>query len=825
MSSRYLFAVIVLIFTTVYAYADSQDELEYKPGELIVRFKKDKDKPKTIKEKQALIDKRGGGKIKKSYKRLSDLHVVELPKNLKVKDALKKYKDSKDILYAEPNYKIYPLSTFPNDPNFSQLWGLHNTGQEYPLEAGGFYYGIEDADIDAPEAWDIYTGNQNIVVAVIDTGVNYAHPDLSANMWVNQAELIGDPNSDDDNNGYIDDIYGYDFINEDSDPNDDNFHGTHVAGTIGAVGNNNAGITGVCWSVKIMSLKFLDEYGSGDIYGWVGDAIAAINYAVDNGAKVLNNSWGGGPSTYSSSLKDAIEDAETAGVLFIVAAGNDAYNNEWEHAYPSDYDCDNIISVLATNSTDEKAGFSNYGTVSVDIGAPGEDIFSTFPTYRTGAYSGLEIWYGRTFSTHYETIGGTSMATPHVSGACALVWSMYPHLKMSEVRQIVLDSADPLDSLDGLCVTEGRLNLYQALLRAHPLEIEIEDNIADPNGSVVPEDEITFTITYGNPSPTNSSDPNYFGDADNTIITFEPPAAIEPNHFHPNYNLTEGKYTWNIGTLYPGDSNSITFTVTVNENAEPIGTIKSKVKMTSSIGYGEDQEETRVGHWGGDRIYVDAYATGHETGTSWNNAYTDLQDAMERAEKSRDVYEINEIWVAQGIYRPSKTQNPNASFDMIDGLKLYGGFGTDANSLNDRDFVRYKTYLSGNIDIGGDLDSFIVVDTTTDPNFASITSDTVLDGFIITHAAEAAVYCNEADLIIQNNTIVYNQRYGMTETPGKHRNPQNTLAQDKANVLSDRTPCFLCRFRRFLPNFEKFFTFFEKIQILPSSFRVPIRSI
>ncbi len=405
--------------------------------------------------------------------------------------------------------------------------------------------------------------------------------------------------------------------------------------------------------------------------------------------------------------------------------------------------------MLATNSDDEKPDWSNYGATAVDIAAPGEDIYSTFPTYMT---YGMQ-YFG--FSTDYETIGGTSMAAPHVSGACALVWSMYPHLKMSEVRQIVLDSADKLNSLDDLCATESRLNLYQALLHAHPLEIAIQDDITDPNGCVIPYDEITFTITYNNPSPTDPNDPNYFGAAEDVEIYLPIPLAIDPNINHPNYVLFEGHYLWEIGTLNPGDSNSITVTATVNQNAEPLSEIKSKVKMYSSIGYGEDQEETRVCCWGGDRIYVDAYATGSKTGVTWDNAYTDLQDALQRAEKGCGT---EEIWVAQGIYRPTKSQNQNASFDMVDDLEVYGGFRADANSLSERNFVQYKTYLSGNIDVGGDLDSFIVVNTEPD---SEISNDTLLDGFIITHSTEAGIYCNEADLVIMNCVITDNDANGI----------------------------------------------------------------
>jgi len=181
------FVAIILTMVAPFAYSMSQEKFNYKDDEVIIRFRDDTDKTKTLREKKAFLDKKGGGKIIKSYKRLPNLHVIKLPKNLNVEDALKKYRDSKEVMYVEPNYKIYLHSTIPNDPYFPQLWGLHNTGQEYPIEGGGTYYGIDDADIDATEAWDIYTGNQEIIVAVLDSGIDYNHPDLSTNMWVNQA--------------------------------------------------------------------------------------------------------------------------------------------------------------------------------------------------------------------------------------------------------------------------------------------------------------------------------------------------------------------------------------------------------------------------------------------------------------------------------------------------------------------------------------------------------------------------------------------------------------------------------------------------------------
>ncbi|HDZ44671.1 MAG TPA: LEPR-XLL domain-containing protein [Phycisphaerae bacterium] len=343
------------------------------------------------------------------------------------------------VMYIEPNF-VHTMgdvieSTMPNDGGFSSLWGLNNTGQ-----TGG----LADADIDAPEAWDLTTGSADVVIAIVDTGIDYTHPDLAANMWVNPGEIAGD-GIDNDGNGYIDDIYGYDFINGDSDPYDDHSHGTHVAGTIGAVGNDAAGVAGVNWTTKLMAMKFLSAGG----YGSTAGAIQAINYVTmmrrDFGINVIatNNSWGGGG--YSSALADAISSADQAGVLFIAAAGNSGSNNDVGSHYPSNYAYDNVIAVAATDHNDNLAYFSSYGATTVDLGAPGVSIYSTVPG---NSYS----WYS-----------GTSMATPHVAGVAGLLAAMNPQATAAEIKAAILDGADPISSLTGRTVTGARLNAYASL--------------------------------------------------------------------------------------------------------------------------------------------------------------------------------------------------------------------------------------------------------------------------------------------------------------------------------------------------------------------------
>jgi subtilisin family serine protease len=344
-----------------------------------------------------------------------------------VKDAIDLLKKDPHIQYVEPNY-IWQADIIPNDPYFNLLWGMHNTGQ-----TGGKV----DADIDAVEAWNISTGD-SVIIGVIDTGVDTAHVDLLSNIWTNPGEI---PNNgiDDDGNGYVDDIHGWDFVNWDNGPIDDNGHGTHCSGTIAAVGNNSIGVVGVCWSAKIMALKFLDSGG----YGSTANAILALEYATKMGANLTSNSWGGG--SFSQALKNAIDSSGAHGMLFVAAAGNDQENNDIYPHYPCSYDLDNIISVAATDHNDNLAYFSNWGLVSVDLGAPGVDIYSSLP--------GNSYGYG----------SGTSMACPHVSGACALVWSEYPGLTHLQVKNRILNFADPMPSLAGKCVSGGRLNAFMSL--------------------------------------------------------------------------------------------------------------------------------------------------------------------------------------------------------------------------------------------------------------------------------------------------------------------------------------------------------------------------
>ncbi|NJD53113.1 MAG: hypothetical protein FIB07_09635 [Candidatus Methanoperedens sp.] len=394
---------------------------KHKPGELLVKYttKLQKKDFETFYKSQNITFIKDYPSIRYNLIQVDESKLEKTMESLSLSD---KFED------AEPNYIVKALKT-PNDLRFNELWAMNNTGQ-----TGG----TPDADIDAPQAWDISTGNKEVIVAVIDTGVDYTHEDLAANMWTNIGE-IPDNGIDDDNNGFADDYYGWDFAYDDNDPMDGNSHGTHVSGTIGGVGNNGKGVAGVLWNTNIMAVKFLGDDG----YGWTSDAIDAINYATMMGVDIMSNSWGGGE--YSSALEAAIQAADNAGILFVAASGNWAENTDQYPNYPSGYDVPNVISIAATDKNDNLASFSNYGPLTIDIGAPGVDILSSVP------------------GNSYSSYSGTSMAAPHVSGASALLKALNPSLTHLEIKNILMNSVDPLPSLNGKTVTGGRLNIQKAI--------------------------------------------------------------------------------------------------------------------------------------------------------------------------------------------------------------------------------------------------------------------------------------------------------------------------------------------------------------------------
>lgn len=430
-----------------------QVSAEYVPEHVIVRYKTD-----TISTMSALpsvmstANAEVGASVMTDYSEagLPGMQVVQV-KGVPVDKAIQEYTANPNVLYAEPDYLVslpqeqsdkvsakvesveMASMRTPNDPSFSLQWGLKNSGQ-------GPFYGKSGADIKASDAWGTTTGSSSVIIAVVDTGVDYTHSDLAANIWTNSGEI---PNNgiDDDGNGYIDDVRGWNFVSNSNNPMDDHGHGTHCAGTIAAVGNNNIGITGVCWNAKIMPLKFLDSTGNGR----VSNAISAILYANKKGAQVISNSWGG--TQYTQALKDAI-DASSA--VVVCAAGNSGQNSDTNPQYPAAMSSSNIISVAATDSKDNLASFSNYGPSSVDLAAPGVTIYSTYK------------------NNQYQYLSGTSMATPFVSGVAGLVKAANPSLSKNQVRDRILNTVDKLSSLSGKVATGGRLNAASAVGSVSP---------------------------------------------------------------------------------------------------------------------------------------------------------------------------------------------------------------------------------------------------------------------------------------------------------------------------------------------------------------------
>lgn len=375
------------------------------------------------------------------------LERTSLPRGQSVAAALAAYRKSGLVEYAEPDYLLQPLLV-PNDFNYQNQdqWNLHNTG---------IYGGVAGADIMAEAGWDLQPDAPDIIVAVVDSGIRYTHEDLAPNMWVNPGESGLDSQGrdrrtngvDDDANGYVDDVHGINVLNGSGDPQDDWGHGTHVAGIVGARGNNATGVAGVAWRVRLMACKFIDANAA---YS-VSDAVRALDYARVHGARIVTASWGG-YAFDSQALRDAFAALREAGILVAAAAGNDNSDNDRMPLYPASYDFDNIITVAATNRTDDRAGYSNYGAQSVDLGAPGSPVFSTWADTDRG----------------YRYHEGTSMAAPHAAGAAALLWTRFPGDTPRQIIQRLLGSVDPLPALGGRTVSGGRLNLAAALASGTP---------------------------------------------------------------------------------------------------------------------------------------------------------------------------------------------------------------------------------------------------------------------------------------------------------------------------------------------------------------------
>lgn len=405
------------------------------PDEVLVRLRA----PATAGTLSGVV--RAAGALRAEPIRGTGLHRLKLPAGRSVREALVALAGMPGIEWAEPNYRVRTCRV-PEGPRFAELWGLRNIGRTFVSRNCGTLPGTPGADMLAADAWERTRGSRQVVVGILDTGIDRTHPNLKANLWTNPGE-IPDNGIDDDRNGYVDDVHGYDFVNRQGDPKDDNGHGTHVAGSIGAAGSDGTGVVGVNWEVRLMALKFLSAEG----WGSIGDAVEAIAYARSFGVRITNNSWGGGG--FSRSLYEAIR---TSRSLFVAAAGNSATDCDLVPAYPAAYDLPNIISVAASDPRDDLGCFSNYGLTSVDVAAPGVSILSTLPTYPCALTQ-------RGLKQGYDYLDGTSMATGNASGAVALLAASFPRESDAQRRHRLIATARGLDSFLGRCVGNGCINL------------------------------------------------------------------------------------------------------------------------------------------------------------------------------------------------------------------------------------------------------------------------------------------------------------------------------------------------------------------------------
>jgi thermitase len=417
---------LTTLFILAASFAGSAENLNfvkgYVDGEILVKYKDGTASPVALNANRQI-----GATVIQEFSEIGWQH-IKLPENLTVEQALINYRNFAGVEFAQPNY-IYSVALTPNDPQYGSLYGMTKIG--------------------APTAWNTTTGNSSTVVAVIDTGVRYTHEDIAANMWRNPGEI---PNNgiDDDGNGFVDDVYGWNFAYGNNDPNDDYDHGTHCAGTIGAVGNNSKGVAGVNWTVRVMALKIHDSSGNSTAAKII-QAYSYVRMMKLRGVniRVTSNSYGGAPEAagYDQATKDAIDAAGDVDILNAFAAGNAAANNDTTPFYPASYDSPSILAVAASDTNDNRASFSCYGATSVDLAAPGVSILSLT----------------RASDSSYGTKSGTSMATPHAAGAAALLAAANPSLSAASLKASLMNSVNQLPQWNGIVKSNGRLNIANAI--------------------------------------------------------------------------------------------------------------------------------------------------------------------------------------------------------------------------------------------------------------------------------------------------------------------------------------------------------------------------
>jgi subtilisin family serine protease len=693
----------------------AEPDRRFVPGQVIVRYRGSAT-PEDRERARARLDADVAERLPLPHTQLLDLGRGE-----GARDAVAALEDREDVAYAQPNF-IRTAQATPDDPFFTSQWGLHNTGQSITGNRG-----TRDADIDAPEAWNSETGSASTVVAVVDTGVDYTHDDLQDNLWSNPDETPGN-GIDDDGNGEVDDVRGWDFVNSDNSPLDEFGHGTHVAGTIGAEGNNGIGTTGVAWDVSLMPVRVLDAQG----FGTEADVVAGFVYAAREGAEVVNASLSG-PGT-SPALSDAV--ASNPGTLYVVAAGNDTRSVDIFPRFPCNISAPNLICVAASDQRDDLASFSNYGRSSVDLAAPGTNIYSTFPMlfyedfetpiagrWTTGgindtwartadtsldgsylltdspgasylpntnsyvrspaidlsgksgcrlkfdadldleaghdtlyvegstdgsSFSTIHSWSGfnpghvtqklssfgydgassfyvrfrlvsdstnnhdgayvddvavnclpRLLGTNYGLLNGTSMATPHVSGAAALLFSAHPAVSVVDVRSALLTTVDKKPSLYGLVASGGRLDAAAALreLKPHP----------------------ETTITSGPFGTTSDPTPSFAFSSSALGSTFQ--CKVDGSAYAPCTSpnttpyLGHGGHTFSVRATENGVTDPTPATRTFAVRAATVGVGASNLQVTAAPGAKDNLAITRISP---STLRVTNSPSGAYTGSTFN---------------------------------------------------------------------------------------------------------------------------------------------------------------------------------------------------------------
>ena len=694
---------------------------EFKPGELLVKFK-----TASVSSVSNVIEGLNA-KILNHFG-MVDVYHIGLPESLTIAEALGLLRNNAQVEYAEPNYVRKASSTFPNDPNFSSQWALYNTGQEG---------GTPGAHINAPGAWGVKTGSNATVVAVIDTGVDYNHPDLAGNMWRNPGEIPGN-GVDDDGNGYVDDVYGIDAYNLDSNPLDDFGHGTHCAGIIGARGNNGVGVVGVNWNASIMALKFLGSLG----YGYDSGAIECINYAImmktlhGINVRVLSNSWGGG--SYDQALYDAIQTAGANNILFVASAGNGyGSNNDLIPAYPASYDLPNIIAVAATDHYDDLAYFSNIGPTSVDVGAPGDHILSTMPTYHVTLND-----YG--YAMNYDYLSGTSMACPHVSGLAALLLALHPSYTYTELRTRILSTVDTLSSLTGKVLTGGRINAWSALTTT---DVSMHLNTIKPTADFTMIKGAQYNVTAWVHTVT---DPILAASVQASFSTGEPNITLKDDGVAPDRFANDGIYTayWT-----PGVAGSLTIAVSASAGgyAPASESVSGRVKSIPSYTITETayQWVELSGQVVGLCLGDDGFLT--VTSPFPINFYGDLYTNLTVGSNGNINFEDKYLGLMNYPI-------PSANGYSVD--RLIGVLWTD---LNMRTYIDHGTVLCGIV--GTSPNRTLVVEWKDVAHFYDAGSV----------AFEVLFYENSGDIVLQYQDVSFgysNYDYGANATVGIQYNPE-----------------------------------------------------